>query len=384
MGGSEGVFAARKHFLAQFSGPKWGPRRWRAIPRMEPFIFRCNFPRRWCVIRKSDEKTMTTQTRVLTYAVGFLAASVLAVCAEEDITTKSFTVKPGGKLLMKVDRGSIHVTTSSNDKVDVRVVRQLKKVSAAQAREVFQQHKIDITGTDNEVNITAGNPRKGVRFKDPFNHLQVDYTIAVPRRFDVDLKTSGGNIQLADLEGEAAVRTSGGNIELSSIQGPVSADTSGGNVALRKGQGNASLHTSGGDVRASEVEGNLVAETSGGSVIVEKVKGSVKATTSGGDVRVNEASGPVTAHTSGGNVSAKLSEQPAGASSLKTSGGNVEVKLGENLALDLNAHTSGGSIHSDFPGTLNKQKTSLSGQINGGGPKLVLETSGGNVEIRKQ
>jgi DUF4097 and DUF4098 domain-containing protein YvlB len=101
-------------------------------------------------------------------------------------------------------------------------------------------------------------------------------------------------------------------------------------------------------------------------------------------VRVKEAYGPVVAHTSGGNVSAQLNEQPKSACSLRTSGGNVEVQLAENLALAVDARTSGGSIHSDFPGTLNKQKTKLTAQLNGGGPDLLLETSGGNVTIRKK
>ena len=104
----------------------------------------------------------------------------------------------------------------------------------------------------------------------------------------------------------------------------------------------------------------------------------------GGNIRVNAAFGPVSARTSGGNVSARLNEQPKGECALKTSGGNVSVTLAQNLAVDLNAQNSGGSIHSDFPGDINKQKTRLVAQSNGGGPGLVLQTSGGNVDIRKE
>jgi len=53
-------------------------------------------------------------------------------------------------------------------------------------------------------------------------------------------------------------------------------------------------------------------------------------------------------------------------------------------ALDLDAHTSGGRVTSDFPGTLNKEKTRLAARINGGGTALALETSGGNVNIRSK
>jgi DUF4097 and DUF4098 domain-containing protein YvlB len=99
---------------------------------------------------------------------------------------------------------------------------------------------------------------------------------------------------------------------------------------------------------------------------------------------VKDACGAVTARTSGGNVSVQLNTQPTADCSLKTSGGDVEVVLAAKLALDVDAHTSGGRVNSDFPGTLNKAKTRLTARINGGGPALALETSGGNVNIRSK
>jgi hypothetical protein len=41
-------------------------------------------------------------------------------------------------------------------------------------------------------------------------------------------------------------------------------------------------------------------------------------------------------------------------------------------------------VSSDFPGTFNKEKSRLTATLNGGGPDLVLETSGGNVTIRSK
>jgi DUF4097 and DUF4098 domain-containing protein YvlB len=320
-------------------------------------------------------KTNSITLRVL----ALLAVGTVAVKADQDVITKTFPVKPGGKLTVNVDRGSIHITTSDSDKVDVRVTRELKRASSAEARKVLEEHKIDLTSADNEVRIEAQNPQNK-----SFNRLQVDYTIAIPAKFDVDVKTAGGNIDLADLEGKAAVHTSGGNLKLGAITGPIKAHTSGGNITLTKCGGDADVNTSGGDLNLGEITGNLVAHTSGGGIMIEKTKGSVKAVTSGGNIRVKDAYGPVTAHTSGGNVSAQLNTQPAGDCSLKTSGGNVDVLLASNLALDLNAQTRGGRVNSDFPGSMNKAKTKLTAQLNGGGPDLVLETSGGNVSIKSK
>ena len=62
---------------------------------------------------------------------------------------------------MNVDRGSIHVTTSDSDKVDVKVVREVRRVSAAQSKEILEQHKINITESGNEVRVEAEHPKKG-------------------------------------------------------------------------------------------------------------------------------------------------------------------------------------------------------------------------------
>jgi len=317
-------------------------------------------------------------------ALTLFAAGTVIAKADEDVITRSFPVKAGGKLTLNVDRGSVHITTSDSDNVAVKITRELQRASAAEAKKVFEQHKIELSSTDNEVKVEAQNPQKGFGFNNPFNRLKVDYTISIPKKFDIDVKTAGGNIDVADLNGKAVVQTSGGNLTLGSINGALKAHTSGGHIVLARSEGDADVHTSGGDLRLGEIDGNLVAHTSGGQITLEKSKGSVKASTSGGNIRVKDAYGPVTAHTSGGNVSAQLNTQPTADCSLTTSGGNVDVLLASNLALNLNARTSGGRVHSDFPGTFNKEKTKLTAQINGGGTALALETSGGNVSIRSK
>lgn len=286
---------------------------------------------------------------------------------------------------MNVDRGSIRILTGNSEKVEVKVVRELRHASDAKAKEIYAMHRIDMSQSGDTVKIEAQNPRKsGTWGKNPFNNLQVEYTVFVPSKYNLDLHTAGGSIEISDLEGEVNARTSGGNLRLAAITGAVKVHTSGGSIILSSGKGPADLHTSGGNLKIGQIEGDLVARTSGGTITVDNVRGSVDAETSGGNIYVNEAFGPVMARTSGGSVSAKLNEQPKSKSVLRTSGGNVAVTLADNLALDVNAHTSGGSVRSDFPGDFNKQRTKLVAQLNGGGPDLLLETSGGTVDIRRK
>ena len=70
---------------------------------------------------------------------------------------------------------------------------------------------------------------------------------------------------------------------------------------------------------------------------------------------------------------------------IPTSGGNIVVSLAPNVSVDVDAHTSGGDVDTDVPVTLlgKQDDSSIQGKINGGGPKLVLRSSGGNIRLRK-
>lgn len=317
---------------------------------------------------------------------GAFALSLQSLHAGQDVISKDFDVKPGGNLMMKVDRGNIHISSHEGGGVQIKVTREVPRASASTAKDVFEKHKIEMSQDGDSVTITADNPNRSIGgiFSNPFNKLRVDYSISVPSSYNLMLKTSGGNIDVTEIKGTVDVGTAGGNLVLGSIEGAVKGQTSGGNINLKESNGDAELRTSGGDLKIGSVQGNLIAKTSGGNINLDRIKGSVEAETSGGDIKVNEAYGPVMARTSGGNVSAQLFEQPKAGCELKTSGGNVNVTLAENLAVDVDAHTSGGSIQSDFPGQMNKGKTKLTAQLNGGGPGLVLRTSGGDVKVLKR
>jgi DUF4097 and DUF4098 domain-containing protein YvlB len=305
-------------------------------------------------------------TRIVLALCAAASLSLESWAANKDVMERTFEVTPGGHLEMQVDRGSIHISSSESDTIKVRVIRELKRASQKAAEEVYELHKVDITQSGNTVRVESQNPQKFRIFrKDPFNRLQVEYDVAIPSRFSVQLRTAGGNIDIGQVEG---------NVE---------ANTSGGSVTLKGARGDAHLQTSGGNVRVGHVEGKVDARTSGGSITIESVSGPIEAHTGGGSIEIRDARGPVIAKTSGGNVSAKMSKQPMANSALQTSGGNVSVSLAENIAVDVSARTSGGRVSSDFQGEVNKSHTQLTAQINGGGPNLVLETSGGNVKIRR-
>jgi len=248
----------------------------------------------------------------------------------------------------------------------------------------------------------------------------------------VNAMTSGGDIQVAHCSPKIAVSTSGGDIDLSHVSGTLKAATSGGDIMLTDLDGDADLSSSGGDLDITDVKASksVKATTSGGDIIAQdiaadvslatssgdldlkNIAGSVDATTSNGDVSGNNIEGQtVNAYTSSGDISL---ENIRGAVTVVTSNGDLSLKMkksAESYAIELT--TSGGDVScilptdykgsvrariegwskyssdditSDFPlmiGTENSHTRIATGDINGGGPSIRIETAQGDIRLQK-
>jgi DUF4097 and DUF4098 domain-containing protein YvlB len=107
----------------------------------------------------------------------------------------------------------------------------------------------------------------------------------------------------------------------------------------------------------------------------------------GGDITVDDFTGPsVQATTSGGSVSADFANAPTADCDLHTMGGNVTIHLPDTAAVTLNGHTMGGEVKTDFavPTKEGFGNDSVDSPINGGGPTLKMDTTGGNIEVWKR
>lgn len=319
-------------------------------------------------------------------STALLVGSWEAQASLEDHISKSFNVTPGGNLNVDVDRGSIEVRPVEGNTVAVEVIRRADDFRRSRAEETLRRQQVELTQQGNDVRVYSRSQRQTRWFW--FwrgDRLSVRYVISVPKRYHADLKTSGGSITVADLEGTVKVRTSGGSLRLGKINGPVWGRTSGGSITLDGCRQTADVETSGGSLNIGDVEGAVTARTSGGSIRIKQAKGDVAARTSGGSINVDDVFGKIDASTSGGSVTARLARQPEGDCRLRTSGGSITVRMAETIALNIDARTSGGRVSTDLPVTLTGElkKTSLNAKLNGGGPALILHTSGGNVRIQK-
>jgi DUF4097 and DUF4098 domain-containing protein YvlB len=295
-------------------------------------------------------------------------------------------VGSGGTLNIETDVGSIEIQARKGNRVEIEILRKVDARSEGEIEAILEDFEIDFDHRGDDVHIIGEwKDKSSRRWNRRRNRLKVRYLVSVPTRYNVDLHTSGGSISVDDLEGKVESRTSGGSLNFGDINGPVFGRTSGGSITLESCDGTADLRTSGGGIRIGDVDGNVDAHTSGGSITIDRARGEVNAGTSGGGIHVEEVMGAIEATTSGGSVTAHISQQPKSRCYLKTSGGSVKVYLTDDIAVDLDAKTSGGHVETDFPVTVQGRinKRSLQAKINGGGPEMVLRTSGGSIYLKK-
>jgi len=208
------------------------------------------------------------------------------------------------------------------------------------------------------------------------------------------LSTSrGGDYRIGHVSGKARILTHSGEIRVASTGADADLKTYGGDVEVGSVGGDLNVQTLAGDIQAGSVGGNARAETSGGDIRIDLVKASADARTAGGDIVLSSVGGGVQADTAGGDVRVALVSREARAGvSIRNSGGDVTLTLPADFRGDVDLLVSGCAgfdetlIHSDFPEiTLTRRSGSqhASGALNGGGSKVVVRTTSGEIHVRK-
>lgn len=304
---------------------------------------------------------------MVTATVLFLAGWT-SLSAQELIETRTLSGSDLKEVYVSTLGGDIEVESWSV--AEVRIDIFLNK-SSDKSKKDFEERYERRFGVDNgrawiEIKYKGKSKWNFFNWTHSVGHTVV---VKMPKSLNLQLTTSGGDIQVREITGAATISTSGGDVKVTDLIGVLKASTSGGDLVL------------------SSITGKIYASTSGGDIKVNTVSGVTEVSTSGGDVNVKNAKGFVDASTSGGDIYVDIRKECDGVRA-STSGGDLVVNLPAATALNLDARTTGGrvSITDDlevsFKGTMKKDK--VDGKINGGGPDVHLRTSGGDIRISGQ
>lgn len=270
---------------------------------------------------------------------------------------KEFEVKPGGKVTIDVKTGA-----------DIEIKGWDKNLLTANATiEDDKENPIEMkfNQSGNDIEITSDYSHHNNH-----NSSSAKLVLQVPKKFNVEFNTMGGDVSISFVEGNIEGKTMGGELELLNLKGALDVITMGGEITLKD----------------SEVDGKV--KTMGGEVLVENVKGDVNASSMGGKVRQINVEGKgksigneVNISTMGGEI--EIDKAPNGAK-LKTMGGDIKVNKAGKF---LDAETMGGEIEAEVDGWI--KATTMGGDVdikmvgdpNDGKRDVTIKSMGGDITL---
>jgi Toastrack DUF4097 len=289
-------------------------------------------------------KTAVTFRRTL-FAALALALPALAVptLAHASDATFDKTLSVSGNVQLEVSTGSgyVHVSPGSDNQVHI-------------IGHVHANHGWLGGSSDDAVKHVVDNPpiqqsgstiRVGQMHDSWFNHVSIDYDITTPKSTKLKAESGSGDLKAASMSGGTRLETGSGSINGEDL---------GGDAYLQTGSGDIRVNLAG--------SGNVTAGAGSGSIRLMGVKGGLKAETGSGDV--------------------SIAGQPVEGWKIEAGSGSIDLNLGGSK-YTLDAETGSGSIHTDQPVTVqgSLEKHHITGNVNGGGPTVKVETGSGNVRI---
>ena len=299
--------------------------------------------------------------------------------------TGSLPTKDGLTLRLTTDLGSVRIVSLESGAAPV--VRYTVHIET-DARPVLAEHLLDrysLTAKETTagVEIIGTLPPQMARASATGAQFWVQFEVAVPRGYNVEVKTDAGDIETQDIGGTASLSTQGGNIrtgrigvnrlgdatparlvakletegghiQVLDVAGDLNAFTAGGHINCGNVDGDALLHSGGGHIRAGQIHGRADLETDGGNITVGQagnlvsvrtgggqidfgeVRGSVHAQTGGGGIRIMYVSGPLEVESSAGSI---CLTRVAGTVRAATAGGTIRAWINPD------APSSGGAVH---------------------------------------
>ena len=205
--------------------------------------------------------------------IGVMAAAFFAVPLLHDLQAQSRTereaftwegrIREGRWIMIRNMNGTVDVTPSSGDKVEVVATRHTRRGDPDYVR--FEVKKFGANGEDVVICALWGEnsdcDERGYRSRNDSrrrnNEVSVEFRVRVPKGVKVAAHSVNGEVSVDGVDSEVDAGTVNGGVIVRSAGGPVNANTVNGSVRATMGRFN--LNT---DLSFSSVNGTVIAEFS--------------------------------------------------------------------------------------------------------------------------
>lgn len=326
--------------------------------------------------------------------------------------TVSSAIGEGATLVVHNPHGDVTVTGSSTDgQVHVSAHKQAYAWNDTDANHKAQTLQPIFSAEGKDVVLTVAAIEGG----------DVDLTIELPRGNPVTLDAGHGDVRVSEVHAAVTLSANHGDVDLSAITGPLSVHVNDDDASLSVKSLTGSLLIEGrsGDVNVADVTGDTTLQGDFfGTTHVEHINGVFRFQSSrtqfevarvdgsfeieNKNLQANDLAGPLILKTHDKEIEldrvqgsvqvtnrngavAVTQVPPLAAVQIQNEHGSVDVGLPSGAGFVLNATTRNGDLENDFGLTAhdNDSTHSLQQAVGGGGPTVSINTTDGDLTLRK-
>jgi DUF4097 and DUF4098 domain-containing protein YvlB len=320
---------------------------------------------------------------------------------------------PGGSLHVSSTRGAINVSTSNDNKLHVTVHKRINAENKEDADKWNTQTEPQITTSGQIVALKANTHGAGDHW------VSTDLDIALTRKASVVVSTSHGDVSIMGRDGNADVDSASGDVSVTDVNGSLTLNLQRSSARVSQISSDVSIQGRANDVSIEDVKGAVrldgdfmesvklshvakpvsfkstrtnmdFSQLSGdlnldsGDLEANSVVGPFRLRTRSKDIMLNGISNDV--HVQNENGAIEVHVNKLGSLEIKNARGDIRVFVPAKSGFQLDAQAGDGEIQSDFSDLkINNgdDRSTASGAVNGGGPRMVLNNEHGTIEIRK-
>jgi DUF4097 and DUF4098 domain-containing protein YvlB len=254
---------------------------------------------------------------------------------ESEKINRTIRIGGSGEVIVSNLSGDITITRASGNDVQIEAVKVAHGRDAADAREMLQMVRVDITERGSRVEARAVYPSQQGGNGQQRRHfsVSVNYTIAAPAGTRVSARTLSGDVKVTDIRGDISAESYSGDVTISGAERIIRAETKSGDVQI--------LNSS------SEVA--FEARTMSGNVTLRQVKAPrFEAGSISGNVLIADVNTPrIEAQSISGNIEFASPFIQNGRYDFQSHSGTVRIVVLGGSGFEIEATTFSGTIQAD-------------------------------------
>jgi len=286
----------------------------------------------------------------------FLLAGIVVSPAHSQAQRISETVSlaPDGSVSIDNHEGSITVTTWDRDAVQYEV-----EIDAPEGSDQLRNTVIDVNHSNRSLRLATEQRNRGdngswFSWNDGNDIPDVHYTVRMPRTARLTIDDHESDIEVTGLQAELRIDTHEGPIRIADQEGEVTIDSHESRMDLRNLTGRLTVDTHDSDLVAENLRGAFELDAHDGSADVSFAELT-------DDVEIDTHDARITL-TFAGDI-----------------GFDLETDFNDDASLDSDFDIANLRISDDDDDEINYR-----GSVNGGGPRIELESHDGRFTLRRQ